>query len=174
MPSFAPRLSFDRLLSRRLWGWPLPLRFMLGLMLALGCWAASWPPTATVTALADEPVPAFAAPAALSADPVQPPAGPPQSLAGPTQPIAGAIAPPSSGLPNLLQASDLISFSRDLGDGVQAITIINASRRWMAVYHVDSGGQIRLTSSRPLDEDFTILFNATSPLPQEIRRLQGK
>jgi hypothetical protein len=44
----------------------------------------------------------------------------------------------------------------------------------MAVYHIDSSGQIRLTSSRPLEADFTIQFNASSPLPEEIRRLQGK
>jgi len=88
-----------------------------------------------------------------------------------------AAAPPaglSKGPPTLIQAGDMIGFSRELGDGVQAITIINASRRWMAVYHIDTSGQIRLTSSRPLDADFTIQFNATAPLPEDIRRLQGK
>lgn len=88
-----------------------------------------------------------------------------------------ATAPPSSpskGPATLIQAGDMIGFSRELGDGVQAITIINASRRWMAVYHIDTSGQIRLTSSRPLDADFTIQFNATAPLPEDIRRLQGK
>jgi len=88
-----------------------------------------------------------------------------------------AAAPPagsSKGPATLIQAGDMIGFSRELGDGVQAITIINASRRWMAVYHVDAVGQIRLTSSRPLDADFTIQFNATAPLPEDIRRLQGK
>lgn len=77
-------------------------------------------------------------------------------------------------MPNLMTAGDMIGFSRDVGEGVQAITIINASRRWMAVYHLDNEGRIRLMSSRPLDADFTIQFNATSPLPEEIRRLQGK
>jgi len=89
-------------------------------------------------------------------------------------PAAAPPASPSKGPATLIQAGDMIGFSRDLGDGVQAITIINASRRWMAVYHIDISGQIRLTSSRPLDADFTIQFNATAPLPEDIRRLQGK
>lgn len=81
----------------------------------------------------------------------------------------------NSGLPpQLTTAGDMIGFSRELGDGLQAITLINASRRWMAVYHINAEGQIRLASSRPLDADFSIQFNATSPLPDEIRRLQGK
>jgi hypothetical protein len=80
----------------------------------------------------------------------------------------------AAAIASMITAGDLIGFSRDLGDSVQAITIINASQRWMAVYHIDSGGQIRLTSSRPLDADFTIQFNASAPLPEEIRRLQGK
>ncbi len=76
-------------------------------------------------------------------------------------------------IPNLTTAGDMIGFSRDLGGGSQAITLIQASRRWMAVYHIDTSGQIRLVSSRPLDADFTIQFNVTAPLPEEIRRLQG-
>jgi len=87
--------------------------------------------------------------------------------ANPPPPAATAATPST-----LIQAGDMIGFSRDLGDGVQAITIINASLRWMAVYHIDTSGQIRLTSSRPLQSDFTLQFNATSPLPEEIRRLQ--
>lgn len=75
--------------------------------------------------------------------------------------------------PSLAAAGDMIGFSRELAGGSQAITLINASRRWMAVYHVDQAGQIRLVSSRPLDADFSFQFNATAPLPEEIRRLQG-
>jgi|GEM_PF-1647910 len=89
-------------------------------------------------------------------------------------PAAAPPAGPAKGPATLIQAGEMIGFSRELGDGVQAITIINASRRWMAVYHIDTSGQIRLTSSRPLDADFTIQFNATAPLPEDIRRLQGK
>lgn len=75
--------------------------------------------------------------------------------------------------PSLAAAGDMIGFSRELAGGSQAITLINASRRWMAVYHVDQAGQIRLVSSRPLDADFSFQFNATAPLPEQIRRLQG-
>jgi hypothetical protein len=75
--------------------------------------------------------------------------------------------------PSLAAAGDMIGFTRELAGGSQAITLINASRRWMAVYHVDQAGQIRLVSSRPLDADFSFQFNATAPLPEEIRRLQG-
>ena len=100
-----------------------------------------------------------------------------ESRRGATQPGQLPSPPAKSaakGAPVLIQAGDMIGFSRELGDGVQAITIINASQRWMAVYHIDTSGQIRLTSSRPLDADFTIQFNAASPLPEEIRRLQGR
>jgi hypothetical protein len=100
-----------------------------------------------------------------------------ESRRGATQPgqlPSPPAKPAAKGAPVLIQAGDMIGFSRELGDGVQAITIINASQRWMAVYHIDTSGQIRLTSSRPLDADFTIQFNATSPLPEEIRRLQGR
>ena len=89
-------------------------------------------------------------------------------------PASSPQSGPAKGPATLIQAGDMIGFSRELGDGVQAITIINASRRWMAVYHIDTSGQIRLTSSRPLDADFTIQFNAAAPLPEDIRRLQGK
>jgi len=103
-----------------------------------------------------------------------PPAGLPTDALPIAFPAAGAQNGPNKGPATLVHAGEMIGFSRDLGDGVQAITIINASRRWMAVYHIDSSGQIRLTSSRPLDADFTIQFNAAAPLPDDIRRLQGK
>lgn len=92
----------------------------------------------------------------------------------PAQPILLQPVSSSGQPPQLTTAGDMIGFSRELGDGVQAITLINASQRWMAVYHIGADGQIRLASSRPLDADFTIQFNAASPLPDEIRRLQGK
>lgn len=141
---------------------------------AAAAWQADSPsaPPSAATMAADPP--GVSGTAAATAGSVTPTdraaaAGP----VGATLPL-GVTIPPDGGVANLQLASDLIGFSRDLGGGIQAITIINASHRWMAVYHIDSGGQIRLTSSRPLDEDFTILFNATSPLPEEIRRLQGK
>ncbi len=114
------------------------------------------------------PLPATAA-AVQSSVPGLPQAGLPMAF-----PAAAPQFEPGKGRATLINAGDMIGFSRELGDGVQAITIINASRRWMAVYHIDTSGQIRLTSSRPLDADFTIQFNATAPLPEDIRRLQGK
>ena len=93
----------------------------------------------------------------------------PQANSVPTQP--GPIVPAG---PSLAAAGDMIGFSSAIAGGTQAITLINASRRWMAVYHVDQAGQIRLVSSRPLDADFSFQFNATAPLPEEIRRLQKR
>jgi len=130
---------------------------------------AAEPPTkAQVASSPTSPLPATAAPLQSSVP------GLPQSGLPMAFPAAAPKFEPGKGPATLINAGDMIGFSRELGDGVQAITIINASRRWMAVYHIDTSGQIRLTSSRPLDADFTIQFNATAPLPEDIRRLQGK
>lgn len=67
----------------------------------------------------------------------------------------------------------LIGFSHVASEGTQVITIVDAEKRWMAVYHVDSRGTIRLASSREIAADFTLQLNATAPLPDQIRRLQG-
>ncbi|TWT56192.1 hypothetical protein [Allorhodopirellula solitaria] len=67
----------------------------------------------------------------------------------------------------------LIGFSHVDNEGTQVITIVDAEKRWMAVYHVGSGGTIRLASSREIAADFTLQLNATAPIPDEIRRLQG-
>lgn len=67
----------------------------------------------------------------------------------------------------------LIGFSHVDSEGTQVITIVDAEKRWMAVYHVDSRGTIRLSSSREIAADFTLQLNATAPLPDQIRRLQG-
>lgn len=67
----------------------------------------------------------------------------------------------------------LIGFSHVDSEGTQVITIVDAEKRWMAVYHVDSRGTIRLASSREIAADFTLQLNATAPLPDQIRRLQG-
>ena len=96
-------------------------------------------------------------------------ANPTSHAAGPPPPVV----PMFPAGPSLAAAGDTIGFSRELAGGSQAITLINTSRRWMAVYHVDQAGQIRLVSSRPIDADFSFQFNATAPLPDEIRRLQG-
>jgi len=105
--------------------------------------------------------------AGLQGQPPEYGAEPPISM--PSQP--GLMVPAG---PSLAAAGDTIGFSTTIAGGTQAITLINASRRWMAVYHVDQAGQIRLVSSRPLDADFSFQFNATAPLPEEIRRLQKR
>lgn len=70
-------------------------------------------------------------------------------------------------------SGDLIGFSHVDGSGTQVITLVDTEKAWMAVYHVGSSGEIRLVSSRAIDADFTLQLNATSPTPEDIRRLQG-
>ena len=66
-------------------------------------------------------------------------------------------------------AGDMIGFSHADGSA-QTITLVDTRKSWMAVYHIDRSGEIRLvSSSRPLDADFSLQLNATSPLPDEIR-----
>ena len=66
-------------------------------------------------------------------------------------------------------AGDLIGFSHADVSGTQTITLVDTGKSWMAVYHIDRSGTIRLVSSRPIDADFSLQLNATSPLPDEIR-----
>jgi len=70
-------------------------------------------------------------------------------------------------------SGDLIGFSHVEDQGTQVITLVNTQKHWMAVYHIGSSGEIRLASSRAIDADFTLQLNATSPTPDEIRRLNG-
>ena len=74
----------------------------------------------------------------------------------------------------LAVSADMIGFSHVDGSGTQIITLVHTGKSWMAVYHVDRTGVIRLVSSRPIDADFSLQLNATSPLPDEIRSLGGK
>jgi hypothetical protein len=74
----------------------------------------------------------------------------------------------------LAVSADMIGFSHVDGSGTQIITLVHTGKSWMAVYHVDRTGTIRLVSSRPIDADFSLQLNATSPLPDEIRSLGGK
>jgi len=69
-------------------------------------------------------------------------------------------------------AGNFIGFSHADGSGTQKITVLHASKSWMAVYHIDRSGTIRLVSSRPIDADFSLQLNATSPLPEEIRQME--
>ena len=83
-----------------------------------------------------------------------------------------AIEPNS--VPKFSAAGDMIGFSHSDGSGTQTITIVHTSKSWMAVYHIDKSGAIRLVSSRPIDADFSLQLNATSPLPEEIRQLNRR
>jgi len=67
----------------------------------------------------------------------------------------------------------LLGFVNTNVSGGQQITIVNASRGTMLVYHVSSEtGQITLQSSRNLTWDFSLeQYNATAPLPSEIRQM---
>lgn len=70
-------------------------------------------------------------------------------------------------------AGEVIGFSHVDASGSQRITLVNTGKSWMAVYHIDRMGTIRLVSSRPIDADFSLQLNATSPLPEEIRQMAG-
>ncbi len=89
--------------------------------------------------------------------------------------VAGSPAGLSTSLkPQVGAAGDMIGFSHSDGSGSQTITLVNTSKSWMAVYHIDRSGKIRLASSRPIDADFTLQLNATAPLPDEIRRMDRR
>lgn len=81
-----------------------------------------------------------------------------------------AIAP-AEAVARVGAAGEMIGFSHADGSGTQTITLVHTEKSWMAVYHVDRSGTIRLVSSRPIDADFSLQLNATSPLPEEIREI---
>jgi hypothetical protein len=179
---FATKLSFTRGSRRMANKWILGSLALAAAWIALPSNLLQGEPPAWLDAEQDSAFPplnnsgASSVTSSLTADPRSVAAEPANSAAN----DAGfAVPPPSTPAPmfpagpSLAAAGDMIGFSRELAGGSQAITLISASRRWMAVYHVDQAGQIRLVSSRPLDADFSFQFNATAPLPEEIRRLQG-
>ena len=71
-------------------------------------------------------------------------------------------------------SGDMIGFSHSDSSGTQTITLVHTGKAWMAVYHVDRSGKVRLVSSRPIDADFSLQLNATSPLPEEIREINRR
>ncbi len=83
----------------------------------------------------------------------------------PNSPLVGDL------VKNVGASGDMIGFSHSDGSGTQTITLVHTGKAWMAVYHIDRSGQIRLVSSRPIDADFSLQLNATSPLPKEIREM---
>ncbi|MEO9591095.1 hypothetical protein [Rhodopirellula bahusiensis] len=97
------------------------------------------------------------------------------------EPLAG-VPHPLEGNPTLIQArpgrdvgasGEIIGFSHVNESGTQVISLVNTGKLWMAVYHVGPDGEIRLVSSRAIDADFSLELNATAPLPENIRRMQG-
>lgn len=95
------------------------------------------------------------------------------SSENPVAPVlpTGWVAAQSPAGPSIGAAGDMIGFSGSDASGTQTITLVHTGKSWMAVYHIDRSGQIRLVSSRPIDADFSLQLNATSPLPDEIRKL---
>lgn len=98
------------------------------------------------------------------------------------QPLEGGLPP---GLPEPRQtarpaqvtasaaAEGMMAFATNSPSGGQTVTVIDAQQRWMAVYSVDVGvGRIKLLSSRPLKQDLSIEFNAETPTPADIQKLQ--
>jgi hypothetical protein len=71
-------------------------------------------------------------------------------------------------------AGEMIGFAAAGSRGGQLITLVNTSQQWMAVYHVDGTGHIHLLSSRPISQDFAVEYNATVPLPKEMREIANQ
>ena len=88
--------------------------------------------------------------------------------AGPVEPKTTPSSPTMAA-----GAGDLLGFMNPSAPGGQQITLVNASRGTMLVYHISSeSGQITLQSSRRLTWDFSLdEYNATAPLPSEIRQM---
>lgn len=86
---------------------------------------------------------------------------------------ANPLPPPAKPGSSVGAAGEMIGFSRVDESGTQTITLVHTGKSWMSVYHIDRSGAIRLTSSRPIDADFSLQLNATSPLPAEIRQMTG-
>ena len=96
---------------------------------------------------------------------------PPQPV-GSTPPTMGVGGlPGGDAVARVGAAGDMIGFSHSDASGTQTITLVHTGKSWMAVYHIDMSGKIRLVSSRPIDADFSLQLNATSPLPDEIREI---
>ena len=79
--------------------------------------------------------------------------------------------PEAPDFPKVGASGDMIGFSHSDNSGTQTITLVHTRKSWMAVYHIDRSGTLRLVSSRPIDADFSLQLNATSPLPEEIRQV---
>ncbi len=88
----------------------------------------------------------------------------------PGVPIAPALSTTGPAV-HVGAAGEMIGFTHSDGSGTQTITLVHTGKSWMAVYHIDRSGTLRLVSSRAIDADFLLQLNATSPLPDEIRKM---
>jgi hypothetical protein len=73
-------------------------------------------------------------------------------------------------------SSALVTHVLPAESGSQAVVVVDAGQRVMAVYHVDkTTGEIALRSVRNLTWDLQMLeFNSGEPLPQDIRDMRGE
>ena len=97
----------------------------------------------------------------------------PQNSGLPSKPGASSLTVAQT-VARVGASGDMIGFSHSDTSGTQTITIVHTGKAWMAVYHIDRSGKVRLVSSRPIDADFSLQLNATSPLPDEIREINRR
>ena len=73
----------------------------------------------------------------------------------------------------LAASGELIALRGPAGNHRQQVTVIDAKRRVMGVYHIDNQtGRIELVSVRDISWDLKMeQFNGTDPLPGEIRAM---
>ncbi len=86
------------------------------------------------------------------------------------------FAPTGAGSPVESAGGELITFTSTVAENRQQLTIIDPKSRVMAVYHIDpSSGVATLKSVRNFQWDLLLSeFNATNPLPREIRSMIEK
>jgi hypothetical protein len=93
---------------------------------------------------------------------------------------AGDGSTPAAAPSEIRQAiarGDLIAFDAKVSDAIQQLTVVDAKRRSVSVYHIElETGKIQLKSVRNINWDLNIEeYNAQRPLPHEIRlQLQQK
>lgn len=91
----------------------------------------------------------------------------------PFPPATSAANSPPAVTP-MAVAEGMMGFASPDAAGGQMVTLIDSRHSWMAVYAVDPKGQIRLLSSRPLQQDFSVQYNVMDPTPAEIGRLKPR
>ncbi len=88
------------------------------------------------------------------------------------QVVPQGLTLPTPEIAQVASAGEIIGFNGYDGSGSQTITLVHTGKLQIAVYHIDSSG-IVLISSRPITDDFSLTFNATEPLPGQIRLLNS-